>query len=67
MTQRCATHPTENLLPPSALLPTAVYQRRDGTWGANYDVSAQVVRFLTPRGEGVAVEEEEAPEDDIPF
>jgi len=27
-----------------------VYQRRDGTWGANYEVSAQVVRFLTPRG-----------------
>jgi single-strand DNA-binding protein len=44
-----------------------VYQKKDGTWGASYEVNAQVVRFLTPRGEGPEVDEEVASDDEIPF
>jgi single-strand DNA-binding protein len=28
--------------------PTA-FQRKDGAWGANFDVTAEAVRFLTPK------------------
>ena len=37
-----------------------VFQRKDGTWGASYEVTAETVRFLTPKGEenGPAVDEE---------
>jgi len=37
-----------------------VFQRKDGTWGASYEVTAETVRFLTPKGEenGAAVDEE---------
>lgn len=37
-----------------------VYQRKDGSWGASYEVTAETVRFLTPKGEenGAAVDEE---------
>lgn len=40
-----------------------VYQRKDGSWGASYEVTAETVRFLTPKGEenGAAVDE------DVPF
>ena len=37
-----------------------VYQKKDGTWGASYDVTAETVRFLTPKGE-------DAPVEDYPF
>jgi len=37
-----------------------VFQRKDGSWGASYEVTAETVRFLTPKGEenGAAVDEE---------
>ena len=28
-----------------------VFQRKDGTWGASYELTADTVRFLTPKGE----------------
>jgi len=37
-----------------------VYQRKDGTWGASYEITAESVRFLTPKGE-------DAPVEDYPF
>ena len=38
-----------------------VYQRRDGTWGASYDVTAENVRFLSGKSD-------DAPVDfDVPF
>ena len=48
-----------------------VFTRQDGTTGASYEVSAQTVRFLTPKGEA-GVPGEEAPEasaggEEIPF
>jgi single-strand DNA-binding protein len=49
-----------------------VFTRQDGTSGASYEVSAQTVRFLTPKGETTAPGAEEAAADaagdaDIPF
>jgi len=51
-----------------------IFQRQDGTSGANYDVTANTVRFLSSRGEGGAPVAETvgdvpvgAAEDDIPF
>lgn len=37
-----------------------VYQRKDGEWAASYEVTAESVRFLTPKGEenSAAVDEE---------
>jgi single-strand DNA-binding protein len=29
-----------------------LYQRKDGTWGASFEVRATMVRFLSPKGEG---------------
>jgi single-strand DNA-binding protein len=50
-----------------------VFQRKDGTWSASYEISASTVRFLSSRTEATA-SGEEAPEaageevvDDIPF
>lgn len=51
------------------------FQRKDGSWGATFEVTAQVVRFLGGRGAGGSeagsLAEYEAPpptsEDDIPF
>ena len=37
-----------------------VYQRKDGTWASSYEVTADTVRFLTPKGE-------DAPVEDYPF
>jgi single-strand DNA-binding protein len=34
-----------------------VYQRKDGTWASSYEVTADTVRFLTPKGEDVPVED----------
>jgi single-strand DNA-binding protein len=39
-----------------------VYQRKDGTWGASYEVTAESVRFLTAKGEQV-----ESADLDVPF
>jgi single-strand DNA-binding protein len=39
-----------------------VYQRKDGTWGASYEVTAESVRFLTAKGEQV-----ESTDLDVPF
>lgn len=47
------------------------FTRGDGTTGASFEINAQTVRFLTPKGEGepVAGEEADSPaeEGDIPF
>jgi single-strand DNA-binding protein len=37
-----------------------VFQRKDGTWGASYEITAESVGFLTPKGE-------DAPVEDYPF
>ncbi len=29
-----------------------LYQKQDGTWGANFEINASVVRFLSAKGEG---------------
>jgi single-strand DNA-binding protein len=46
-----------------------VYEKQDGTHGANYDVTAQVVRFLSSRAtsEDTAQGEQLPPEDEVPF
>jgi single-strand DNA-binding protein len=49
-----------------------VYARQDGTYAASFEVSASLVRFLTPKGEGEGMGGgDEAPisagEDEIPF
>lgn len=48
------------------------FTRNDGSAGANFEVSAQTVRFLSPRSEGEtgypgSAQMEEPEEDDIPF
>ncbi|MDP6792719.1 MAG: single-stranded DNA-binding protein [Anaerolineales bacterium] len=51
------------------------FQRKDGSWGASFEVTAQVVRFLGGRGvggsqDGSAADYDAPPiasEDDIPF
>ena len=51
------------------------FQRKDGSWGATFEVTAQVVRFLGGRGlggsqDGSAADYDAPPitsEDDIPF
>jgi len=45
-----------------------VYQRKDGGWGASYEVTAQSVRFLSSnRCEDVGFEEDAPGDDDVPF
>jgi single-strand DNA-binding protein len=53
-----------------------VYQRQDGSWGAQYEINANTVRFLGGRGERVEGAGFAAPdeppggfveEDEIPF
>ena len=39
-----------------------VYERKDGTWSASYEITAESVRFLTPKGEQV-----ESADLDVPF
>ena len=39
-----------------------VYQRKDGTWASSYELTAESVRFLTPKGEQV-----ESADLDVPF
>jgi single-strand DNA-binding protein len=49
-----------------------VYARQDGTYGSSFEVSASMVRFLSPKGEGEGMGGgDESPvsagEDEIPF
>ncbi len=45
-----------------------VFQRKDGTWGSSYEVNAQTVRFLTPKGEDTSQNMGPMDDDDeIPF
>ena len=45
-----------------------VYQRKDGGWGASYEVTAQSVRFLSSnRSEDVGNEEDVPGDEDVPF
>jgi single-strand DNA-binding protein len=45
-----------------------VYQRKDGTSGANFEVTAQTVRFLPSRNDETAsYNQEPVSDDDIPF
>ena len=44
-----------------------VFQRKDGSWGSSYEVTAQTVRFLTSRGESDEVGETPSDNDEIPF
>ena len=39
-----------------------VYERKDGTWSASYEITAESVRFLTAKGEQV-----ESADLDVPF
>jgi single-strand DNA-binding protein len=63
------------LAPDAATGGPKTFSRKDGTVGATYDITANTVRFLTPKGEGDAVapggSEEALPaggsEEDIPF
>lgn len=44
-----------------------VFQRKDGTWGASYEVNAQTVRFLSSIGESNDPSEDLDDGGDIPF
>lgn len=55
-----------------------LYQKQDGTWGASFEITAQIVRFLSSRGESGEPTDEDAARagyhsvskeetDDIPF
>lgn len=66
----------EGLINPGENGSPRVYQRQDGTWGAQYEITASTVKFLGGRGERVEdtsyQEPEEPPpgfveENDIPF
>jgi len=41
----------EGRLRPDANGTPAVFQRRDGSWGSSYELTAENVRFLSPKGE----------------
>lgn len=65
----------EGILRPGENGGPRVYQRSDGTWGAQYELNATTVRFLGGRGDratGIEAEPEEPPpgfveENEIPF
>ena len=38
-----------------------VFQKKDGSWGSNYEVTADTVRFLSGRGESEQLTDEEVP------
>lgn len=46
-----------------------VFQKKDGTWAASYEVTAENVRFLSTKGEvsGSPSGMDDAGDDDIPF
>ena len=65
--ESCATylHKGSKVLVEGRLRPDAngnptTFQRKDGTWGASYEVTAEAVRFLTPKSGDV-------PDSDVPF
>ena len=41
----------EGRLRPDTTGAPAVFQRRDGSWGSSYELTAENVRFLSPKGE----------------
>ncbi len=44
-----------------------IFQKKDGSWGSSYEVSADTVRFLTPRSDGGSDGSGSVDDDDIPF
>ena len=44
-----------------------VFQKKDGSWGSSYEVSADNVRFLSTRGEVTSEGSDTVDDDDIPF
>lgn len=50
----------EGRLIPDANGGPKVYQKKDGTWGASYDVTADSVRFLSSKADGKSEEPESA-------
>jgi len=42
-----------------------VFQKKDGSWGSSYEVTADTVRFLSGRDDGAP--SEQLTDDDIPF
>jgi single-strand DNA-binding protein len=44
-----------------------VFTRQDGSSGASFEVTANIVRFLSGRGEGGDYQVKEGSEEDIPF
>ena len=44
-----------------------VFQKKDGSWGSSYEVSADNVRFLSARGESNPEAGDTVDDDDIPF
>jgi single-strand DNA-binding protein len=66
----------EGIISPGENGSPRVYQRQDGSWGAQYEITANTVKFLGGRGERVEgagyAESDEPPagfveEDEIPF
>ncbi len=55
------------LIPDSDKGSPRVYQRKDGTWGSQFEVNAQTVRFLSSVGEVGEQSEEIDDSGDIPF
>ena len=58
----------EGRLRPDASGNPTVFQREDGTYGSSYEVTAEVVRFLSPRSEeGISSFGPMDEDEDIPF
>lgn len=61
------------LTPDKATGGPRVWNKKDGSAGASFEVTAQTIRFLSPKSDGSMVEAaqelggEPAPEDDVPF
>mgnify|MGYP000908851418 CR=1 FL=1 len=46
------------------------YQRKDGSWAASFEMTAENIRFLSARGEGSGMDSDSdglSDDDDIPF
>ena len=60
----------EGRLRPDANGSPTVFQRKDGTWGSSFEVTAETVRFLTPKGGEGGDSQNFGPlddDEDIPF
>jgi len=44
-----------------------VFQKKDGSWGSSYEISAIAVQFMSPRGESTSEGSDTVDDDDIPF